>query len=243
MTRALLALADARSGRRRLPARADALVARRQVAGLHGRGPADRPDPPARLDLRAADRRPPTPAPRPGRRRRYRLWATRADTGASVLLEESTGPLTAPGWSPDGRALAFGRVVAEADGHGPVRGRDPRRAGAAAGRLEPAAARVGAEAAGCPARRSPGAPTADTWPSRSSARAAWRSSGPTTAGRSTRSTTPSSPPGRPTAPGWPSTSGGPATRSNCLDSPLGQPRTPGRGRPGRARPRPGPATA
>src|SRR5258707_1428390 len=26
----------------------------------------------------------------------YRLWATRADSGASVLLEDSPGPLTAP---------------------------------------------------------------------------------------------------------------------------------------------------
>jgi hypothetical protein len=46
----------------------------------------------------------------------YRLWATRGDTGASVLLEESNRPITAPGWSPNGRALAFGRIVAEADG-------------------------------------------------------------------------------------------------------------------------------
>jgi WD40-like Beta Propeller Repeat len=48
----------------------------------------------------------------------YRLWATRADSGASVLLEDSPGPLTAPGWSPDGRALGFGRVVPDADGSG-----------------------------------------------------------------------------------------------------------------------------
>src|SRR5438309_1335167 len=48
----------------------------------------------------------------------YRLWATRADSGASVLLEDSPGPLTAPGWSPDGRALGFGRVVPEANGAG-----------------------------------------------------------------------------------------------------------------------------
>jgi Tol biopolymer transport system component len=46
----------------------------------------------------------------------YRLWATRADSGESVLLEDSTLPLTAPGWSPDGRALAFGRVVADPEG-------------------------------------------------------------------------------------------------------------------------------
>ncbi len=46
----------------------------------------------------------------------YRLWATRADTGASVVLEESRGPLTSPCWSPDGKALAFGRLVPEDDG-------------------------------------------------------------------------------------------------------------------------------
>jgi len=46
----------------------------------------------------------------------YRLWATRADTGVSVLLEESPHPLTAPGWSPDGRSMAFGRVASEVDG-------------------------------------------------------------------------------------------------------------------------------
>jgi Tol biopolymer transport system component len=60
----------------------------------------------------------PTPA-EPGRgaaSRVYRLWTTRVDTGASVLLEESTGPITSPGWSPDGRALAFGRLRWEADG-------------------------------------------------------------------------------------------------------------------------------
>ena len=51
-----------------------------------------------------------------GRPTAYRLWATRADTGASVLLEESSRPITAPGWSPDGRALAFGRVVPEGEG-------------------------------------------------------------------------------------------------------------------------------
>jgi WD40-like Beta Propeller Repeat len=54
----------------------------------------------------------------PGPPTAYRLWATRRDTGASVLLEESSLPLTAPGWSPNGRALAFGRVVAESDGTG-----------------------------------------------------------------------------------------------------------------------------
>jgi Tol biopolymer transport system component len=46
----------------------------------------------------------------------YRLWASRAETGESVLLEESRGPLTSPTWSPDGRALAFGRLVPEDEG-------------------------------------------------------------------------------------------------------------------------------
>ncbi len=46
----------------------------------------------------------------------YRLWATRVDTGESVLLEESRGPLTAPAWSPDGKALAFGRLLSEGEG-------------------------------------------------------------------------------------------------------------------------------
>ena len=46
----------------------------------------------------------------------YRLWASRVESGESVLLEESRGPLTSPSWSPDGKALAFGRLVPEEDG-------------------------------------------------------------------------------------------------------------------------------
>lgn len=46
----------------------------------------------------------------------YRLWATRADSLESVLLEDSRGPLTSPGWSPDGTALAYGRLVHELEG-------------------------------------------------------------------------------------------------------------------------------
>ena len=64
---------------------------------------------------------PTTPLVEPGGSNRpsaYRLWATREDSGASVLLEESGQPITAPGWSPDGRALAFGRVVSLPDGGG-----------------------------------------------------------------------------------------------------------------------------
>ena len=57
----------------------------------------------------------PTPRPSSAPVVGYRLWATRAATNTSVLLEDSVGPLTAPGWSPDGHALAFGRVVTDAD--------------------------------------------------------------------------------------------------------------------------------
>ena len=59
-------------------------------------------------------KRPIRSAPAAGRSN-YRLWTTRAATNTSVLLEEATGPMTSPGWSPDGRALAIGRVVTEAD--------------------------------------------------------------------------------------------------------------------------------
>jgi hypothetical protein len=48
----------------------------------------------------------------------YRLWATHAASGESVLLEQSRTPLTTPAWSPDGQALAFGRLVSEAGGRG-----------------------------------------------------------------------------------------------------------------------------
>lgn len=61
----------------------------------------------------------PAPAnPRVGARKRHRLWATRASSdGGSVLLDESPGPIVPPCWRPDGKALAFGRVVPAADGH------------------------------------------------------------------------------------------------------------------------------
>lgn len=45
---------------------------------------------------------------------RFRIYAADAETGTALLLYESRGPLTSPAWRPDGRALAFGRVVDEA---------------------------------------------------------------------------------------------------------------------------------
>lgn len=50
------------------------------------------------------------------RHRVYRIYASNPDSTVSVLLEESRWPLTSPGWSPDGRSLAFGRVTAEGPG-------------------------------------------------------------------------------------------------------------------------------
>jgi Tol biopolymer transport system component len=59
---------------------------------------------------------PPPSATAPNPPTGYRIWATRKDSGTSVLLEESDRPLTAPGWSPDGRSLAFGRLVSPPEG-------------------------------------------------------------------------------------------------------------------------------
>jgi hypothetical protein len=56
------------------------------------------------------------PVKRPGAPTSYRLWATQVETGESFLLEESRGPLSSPGWSPEGKALAFGRIVPEPEG-------------------------------------------------------------------------------------------------------------------------------
>ncbi|MHB1556080.1 MAG: TolB family protein [Isosphaeraceae bacterium] len=52
--------------------------------------------------------RPPAPDPR---RTRYRIWASRPDGESSALIDESAWPLTAPAWSPRGKALAYGRFV------------------------------------------------------------------------------------------------------------------------------------
>ncbi len=53
---------------------------------------------------------PPTPA-ETGERLKFRVYAGEPATGSTVLLEESDAPLTSPAWSPDGRALAYGRSV------------------------------------------------------------------------------------------------------------------------------------
>jgi len=42
---------------------------------------------------------------------RHQLWATRVGSSDSVLIDSASGLITAPSWSPDGRALAFGRIV------------------------------------------------------------------------------------------------------------------------------------
>ncbi len=52
---------------------------------------------------------------RGGRVRSTKLWATRPETGESVLLEDSPGPLSAPAWSRDGTSLAYGRIVGGSD--------------------------------------------------------------------------------------------------------------------------------
>jgi Tol biopolymer transport system component len=72
-----------------------------------------------RLEVRGRELAVEAPRPAPGEEPApplYRLWATRRDTGESILLEESRGPLTSPSWSPDGQALAFGRLVPEPEG-------------------------------------------------------------------------------------------------------------------------------
>ena len=180
--------------------------------------------PPARSGARAGPRL--SALGDPGRHRRLGPPG-RVDRPADRprLEPRRSGPGVRPGRGRGGR-------------DGPVRGRGPRRARTAGGSSPAGPCRRSApRRPGSPARRSPGAPTADTWPSPSSTRSAWRSSGPTTAGRSTRSTTPSSPPGRPTASqAGLLSSGGRATPSIASTRPLGQPRTAGRGRPGRPGP-------
>lgn len=47
---------------------------------------------------------------------RSQLWATRVETGESVLLFETRGALSEPAWSPAGTALAYGHVEAGTGG-------------------------------------------------------------------------------------------------------------------------------
>ncbi len=53
---------------------------------------------------------PPTPAEEGGRLK-FRLYASEPASGTTVLLDEGNAPLTAPVWSPDGAALAYGRSM------------------------------------------------------------------------------------------------------------------------------------
>lgn len=48
---------------------------------------------------------------RDGRPSTYQIWASRSDGEASVRIEESRWPLSAPAWRPRGHALAFSRFV------------------------------------------------------------------------------------------------------------------------------------
>jgi hypothetical protein len=67
---------------------------------------------PATLDARvASDARGGGPPHAPAGAGTYRVWASQRDGGASVLIEESPWPLTAPRWSPRARSLAYGRFV------------------------------------------------------------------------------------------------------------------------------------
>lgn len=73
------------------------------------------PDSSDRPITRAAERAANSPKPSAAKAAapRYRLWATRADDGASVLIEDSPGPITSPCWRPNGTALAFGRISSD----------------------------------------------------------------------------------------------------------------------------------
>ena len=56
--------------------------------------------------------------PSPSKATAYRVWATRMDGTTPVMIDESAGPITSPGWSHDGSALAYARIVPGVDGPG-----------------------------------------------------------------------------------------------------------------------------
>jgi Tol biopolymer transport system component len=43
----------------------------------------------------------------------YQIWTTERGNQGSVLIEESRHPLSSPAWSPEGRAIAYGRFVGD----------------------------------------------------------------------------------------------------------------------------------
>ncbi|RUL88492.1 tetratricopeptide repeat protein [Tautonia sociabilis] len=52
-------------------------------------------------------------APRGDDRSMYRIWAVRVADGKAVKVAEGPGALSSPAWGPDGRSLAFARVVSD----------------------------------------------------------------------------------------------------------------------------------
>lgn len=49
---------------------------------------------------------------------RSRLWVTQVQTRKSVLIEDAVGTIAAPIWSPDGRSIAFVRMIPSREGRG-----------------------------------------------------------------------------------------------------------------------------
>ena len=78
--------------------------------------PARAPRPPVALFGRPSGLLDPPPAMANGRHDPaaavvYRIWATDQLTRATVLIEESSSPLSAPAWDARGKSVAFGRFV------------------------------------------------------------------------------------------------------------------------------------
>lgn len=50
----------------------------------------------------------------------YRIWAVRSQDRQAVKIAESSEPMTSPAWGPDGKGIAFGRIV-KGQGDDPAR--------------------------------------------------------------------------------------------------------------------------